>query len=225
MLVAMASDRYIASSIPRMSRSRDRAALLLAAGFGSSSAVHADIGTAFGVSPGYLAGAPVLAGCLGLSALGWMLMAATPRGICWLAFGDDPAALVADCGRAFPRAQLVDEGPRLRGWFDVVRDYLLLPREPLELPLDLQGTAFQARVWQALRRIPVGATVGYGELARQLGEPRAVRAVAAACARNPVAVVVPCHRVVGSRGQLTGYRWGLDRKRRLLAAEGAVERS
>jgi AraC family transcriptional regulator of adaptative response/methylated-DNA-[protein]-cysteine methyltransferase len=117
---------------------------------------------------------------------------------------------------------LVDDEPRLRAWFDAVRDHLLLPQGALELPLDVQGTAFQARVWQALRRIPVGMTVAYGELARQLGDPRAVRAVAAACARNPVAVVVPCHRVVGSNGQLTGYRWGLDRKRRLLAAEGAV---
>ncbi|MBL8226739.1 MAG: methylated-DNA--[protein]-cysteine S-methyltransferase [Chromatiales bacterium] len=197
-------------------------AALLAAGFGSSAAGHEDVRAAFGVSPGRLARVPVLGGWLGLSALGWMLMAATPRGICWLAFGDDPAALVADCAKAFPGAQLVDDEPRLWAWFDAVREHLLLPRGALELPLDVQGTAFQARVWQALRRIPVGATVGYGELARQLGEPRAVRAVAAACARNPVAVVVPCHRVVGSNGQLTGYRWGLDRKRRLLAAEGAV---
>jgi len=176
--------------------------------------------------PGWrLARAPVLAGWLGLSALGWMLMAATPRGICWLAFGDDPVALLADCARAFPGARLADDEPRLRSWFDAVRETLLWPREMPELPLDVQGTAFQARVWQALWRIPVGTTVGYGELARQLGEPRAARAVAAACARNPVAVVVPCHRVVGSNGQLTGYRWGLDRKRRLLAAEGALERS
>jgi AraC family transcriptional regulator of adaptative response/methylated-DNA-[protein]-cysteine methyltransferase len=195
---------------------------LLAAGFGSSAAGHADVSAAFGVSPGRLVRVPVLGGWLGLSALGWMLMAATPRGICWLAFGDDPASLVADCARAFPGAQLVDDEPRLRAWFDAVRDHLLLPQAALELPLDVQGTAFQARVWQALRRIPVGATVGYGELARQLGEPRAVRAVAAACARNPVAVLVPCHRVVGSKGQLTGYRWGLDRKRRLLATEAAV---
>jgi AraC family transcriptional regulator of adaptative response/methylated-DNA-[protein]-cysteine methyltransferase len=197
-------------------------AALLAAGFGSSAAGHADVSAAFGVSPGRLARVPLIGCWLGLSALGWMLLAATPRGICWLAFGDDPAVLVADCARAFPGARLVDDEPRLRAWFDGVREHLLLPHDALELPLDVQGTAFQARVWQALRRIPVGATVGYGELARQLGEPRAVRAVAAACARNPVAVLVPCHRVVGSDGRLTGYRWGLDRKRRLLAAEGVV---
>jgi AraC family transcriptional regulator of adaptative response/methylated-DNA-[protein]-cysteine methyltransferase len=148
-----------------------------------------------------------------------MLLAATPRGICWLAFGADPVALVADCARAFPHARLIDDETRLRAWFDAVREHLLLPEGALALPLDVQGTAFQARVWQALRRIPVGHTVAYGELARRLGKPRAVRAVAAACARNKVAVLIPCHRVVGSNGQLTGYRWGVERKRLLLALE------
>jgi AraC family transcriptional regulator of adaptative response/methylated-DNA-[protein]-cysteine methyltransferase len=192
---------------------------LLAAGFGSAAAAYADVGSAFGVSPARLARAPALGGWLGLSALGWMLLAATPKGICWLAFGDDPAALVADLAAAYPGARLVDDAPRLQAWFEAVREHLLLRRAALDLPLDVQGTAFQARVWQALRRIPVGGTVAYGELARRLGVPAATRAVAAACGRNRIAVLIPCHRVVGRDGQLTGYRWGLARKERLLAGE------
>jgi AraC family transcriptional regulator of adaptative response/methylated-DNA-[protein]-cysteine methyltransferase len=198
-------------------------AALLAAGFGSAAAGYADVGVAFGVPPGHLTQAPSLGCWLGLSALGWMLLAATPRGICWLAFGDEPAALVADCARAFPAARLVDDETRLRAWFDTVREHLLLPRGALDLPVDVQGTAFQARVWQALRRIPLGSTLAYGDLALRLGQPRAVRAVAAACARNRIAVLIPCHRVVGRDGRLAGYRWGVERKRRLLAAE-AVSR-
>jgi AraC family transcriptional regulator of adaptative response/methylated-DNA-[protein]-cysteine methyltransferase len=197
----------------------DTLAALLAAGFGSAAAAYADVGATFGVPPGRLARAPALGCWLGLSALGWMLLAATPTGICWLAFGDDPAALVADLAAAYPGARLVDDAPRLQAWFEAVREHLLLPRAALDLPLDVQGTAFQARVWQALRRIPVGTTVAYGELARRLGVPVATRAVAAACGRNRIAVLIPCHRVIGRDGQLTGYRWGLARKERLLAGE------
>lgn len=197
-------------------------AALLAAGFGSPAAAYADVGAAFGVSPGRLARAPALGCWLGLSALGWMLLAATPKGICWLAFGDDPAALVAELAAAYPGARLVDDELRLQAWFEAVREHLLLPRAALDLPLDVQGTAFQARVWQALRRIPVGDTVAYGELARRLGVPSATRAVAAACGRNRIAVLIPCHRVIGRDGRLTGYRWGVARKERLLAGEGAT---
>jgi AraC family transcriptional regulator of adaptative response/methylated-DNA-[protein]-cysteine methyltransferase len=195
---------------------------LLAAGFGSAAAADADVGAAFGVPPGRLARTPALGCWLGLSALGWMLLAATPKGICWLAFGDDPAGLVAELGAAYPGARLVDDTPRLQAWFEAVRDHLLLPQAALELPLDVQGTAFQARVWQALRRIPVGGTVAYGELARRLGVPAGSRAVAAACGRNRVAVLIPCHRVVGRDGCLTGYRWGLARKEWLLGVEGSA---
>jgi AraC family transcriptional regulator of adaptative response/methylated-DNA-[protein]-cysteine methyltransferase len=100
-----------------------------------------------------------------------------------------------------------------------VRDFVLLPREALDLPLDIQGTAFQSRVWRALRQIPLGKTVSYGEIARQLGEPRASRAVASACARNRAALLIPCHRVVAHNGDPAGYRWGVERKRKLLARE------
>ena len=118
----------------------------------------------------------------------------------------------------FPRATLIEDRPALEGQFAAVE--ALLAGETPALPLDIEATAFQARVWQALLRIPRGTTVSYGELARAIGQPQAVRAVAGACAANPVALVVPCHRVVGRDGALTGYRWGVERKRDLLAREG-----
>jgi len=122
---------------------------------------------------------------------------------------------------AFPKAKLFNDEQRLYAWFQQVRDFVLLPQEALDLPVDIQGTAFQSRVWRALRRIPLGSTASYTQVARRLGEPRATRAVASACARNQVALLIPCHRVVAADGRLSGYRWGVDRKRELLSREGA----
>jgi len=119
----------------------------------------------------------------------------------------------------FPKARLVNDQERLYGWFEKVRDFVLLPREALELPIDIQGTAFQSRVWRALRDVPLGKTVTYGDLARRLGEPKAVRAVASACARNQVALLIPCHRAVAADGSLAGYRWGVQLERHLLDRE------
>jgi AraC family transcriptional regulator of adaptative response/methylated-DNA-[protein]-cysteine methyltransferase len=158
----------------------------------------------------------------GLTSLGWMLVAASPRGICWIDFATDPAAAARALRAAFPKAALHPDEARLASWFDRVRDLILLPAEARDLPLDIQGTAFQCRVWKALRRIPLGATISYGELARRIGAPRAVRAVAQACGSNPLPVVIPCHRVIGADGTLTGYTGGLDRKEALLAREGAT---
>jgi AraC family transcriptional regulator of adaptative response/methylated-DNA-[protein]-cysteine methyltransferase len=192
---------------------------LLVAGFGSSTRGYAQATRALGSPPGRLQRGVEIGWWLGLSELGWMLMGATAKGICWLAFGDEPEALLAELRAAHPRARFVNDERRLRAWFDTVREHVLLPAESLALPVDVRGTAFQSRVWRALRDIPLGATVSYGEMARRIGRPAATRAVARACASNRVAVAIPCHRVIGANGQLAGYRWGAARKVRLLGAE------
>jgi AraC family transcriptional regulator of adaptative response/methylated-DNA-[protein]-cysteine methyltransferase len=157
--------------------------------------------------------------------LGSLLVAATERGVCAIFMGDDPAALAHDLERRFPRARLIGADA---GFEQLVAQVVSLVEEPCAgaaLPLDIRGTAFQQRVWLALRAIPAGKTATYAEIAQAIGAPRAVRAVAGACAANPVAVVVPCHRVVRSDGDLSGYRWGVERKRALLAREDAWPRS
>lgn len=157
------------------------------------------------------------------AALGAVLVAATPEGVCALSLGDDAAALEADLRAAFPEADVRRDDAALAAHAAAVRRYLGGEAGALAaLPLDLRGTAFQLAVWQALRAIPPGATRTYRALAVQLGRPTAARAVAQACARNPVALAVPCHRAVGADGAVRGYRWGPERKRRLLALEGAV---
>jgi AraC family transcriptional regulator of adaptative response/methylated-DNA-[protein]-cysteine methyltransferase len=122
----------------------------------------------------------------------------------------------------YPAAEISRDDRRLKPWVDAILEYLAGERPDLALPLDLQATAFQWRVWQALRKIPYGATATYSEIAAEIGAPRAVRAVANACANNRVSLVIPCHRVVRQDGAPGGYRWGLDRKERLLAAEKAA---
>ena len=152
--------------------------------------------------------------------LGFVLVAATDRGVCAIQFGDDRTVLVAGLAARFANAAL---GPGDDGFADLVDRVVALVEQPgagHDLPLDLRGTAFQERVWQALRSIPAGQTASYAEIAQAIGAPRAARGVARACAANPAAVAVPCHRVVGSDGDLRGYRWGLDRKAKLLAREG-----
>jgi AraC family transcriptional regulator of adaptative response/methylated-DNA-[protein]-cysteine methyltransferase len=153
----------------------------------------------------------------GTSPLGPMLVATTARGVCALLLGEEACA--ASLQARFPQAQLREDSQGLRQLLKRVRDWLAQPAGALELELDLQGTPFQRRVWQALQRIPAGATISYAALARRLRLPSAARAVASACARNPVALAVPCHRVVRSDGGLSGYRWGVELKRRLLARE------
>lgn len=199
--------------------SRNALDAVLDAGFGTSSSAYAAASKALGVAPGRLRGMLDIGWWMGLSDLGWMLLGATGSGICWLTFGREPGAMLEELRAAFPKAHLHNDEARLYAWFEAVRHFILLPREALDLPVDIQGTAFQSRVWRALRDIPLGETRSYREVAQQLGQPDAVRAVASACARNHLALLVPCHRVVGADGDLTGYRWGVDRKRALLERE------
>ncbi len=152
------------------------------------------------------------------SPLGRMLLAATERGICALRFGQDQA-MVQELRKEFPLAHIVHHQEPLSSYVEAVLAHLEGRQARLDLPLDLKATAFQERVWAALREIPYGETRTYRQVAERLGMPGAARAVARACATNPVAVVVPCHRVVGSNGQLRGYRWGLERKGKLLERE------
>ncbi len=153
------------------------------------------------------------------TSLGALLVAASDRGVCAIDFGDDPDELVRRLQDRFHAAELSGDD---RAFDRLVAQVVALvehPERPVELPLDIQGTAFQERVWQALREVPAGTTVTYGELARRIGAPAAVRAVGSACGANVLAVAVPCHRVVRQDGSLSGYRWGVQRKRALLARE------
>lgn len=230
--------RRIAGVTPRAYAAADRAsraraqlaqgnsvtAALYTAGFGSAGRFYEAAPAILGMTPTAFRTGGVgetIRFAIGHAALGQVLVAVTPLGICAILLGDDPAELEADLRRRFARA-IVEPAPA--DLADFVRSVVAFVDDPKlghALPLDIRGTAFQRRVWQALQAIPPGETVSYGTLAARLGSPRAVRAVAGACAANPVAVAVPCHRVVGADGALTGYRWGVARKRALLAAERA----
>ncbi len=154
------------------------------------------------------------------SPLGWLLVAATARGLCRVAFGEDVAALESELHRAFPQARIVRDDARLAAIATGLTSYLEGRGPCPDAPLDLPGTPFQRRVWEALRAIPYGETRTYGQIAAALDlGPGAARAVGGACAANPVALVVPCHRAVASDGWLQGFRWGLERKRALLDME------
>jgi len=197
-------------------------AALYEAGYSSSSRFYESDSRALGMTPSELRrggqGVEVRA-AVGACSLGRVLVAATPRGVCAVAFGDDDQALLGELRERFPGAALTGGDPALAGLVaEVART--VDTGAATAIPLDLVGTAFQQRVWRALRDIPAGATVTYAELARRIGAPRAVRAVGTACGQNPTAVLVPCHRVVREDGGLGGYRWGLARKRALLAGEG-----
>jgi AraC family transcriptional regulator of adaptative response/methylated-DNA-[protein]-cysteine methyltransferase len=151
--------------------------------------------------------------------MGPLLVGATEAGVCFIGFAEPPEALEGDLRARFPKARIVPAGAELTGAVRAVVGFIAEPAAALALPLDLRGTALQRRVWEALQRIPLGETRTYAGLAAEIGTPAAVRAVARACARNPVSLAVPCHRVVGADGDLTGYRWGVPRKAALLEGE------
>lgn len=156
---------------------------------------------------------------IGECSLGSILVAASGKGVCAILMGDEPDALARQLEDQFPRARLVGGEPHFERLAAKVIGFVEAPRIGLNLPLDVRGTAFQHRVWQALRDIPAGSTASYTEIAERIGAPKAVRAVAGACAANALAVAIPCHRVVRNGGALSGYRWGVERKRALLERE------
>lgn len=159
------------------------------------------------------------------SPLGRLLVGATQRGISALYLGGDDRALQTTLRNEYPRAEISRDRNGLQGWVGKILEHLR-GREPnLDLPTDVQATAFQRRVWKELRKIPYGTTRTYSQVARAIGKPQAIRAVARACATNPVSVVVPCHRVVREDGKLAGYRWGVERKKTLLEHESAQRAS
>lgn len=195
------------------------------AGYPSSRALYGQ--DPLGMSPGaYRRGGAGerVAYVLGDSPLGRMLVAVTARGLCALRFGED-GPLVEELEAEFPMATLVQDDQAVAPYRQAVLDYLASAARPLELPLDLRATDFQRRVWDALRAIPPGETRSYRAVAEMIGEPNAARAVAQACASNPVALFIPCHRVVRSSGELSGYRWGVGRKRELLERERRTARA
>jgi len=151
--------------------------------------------------------------------LGSILVARSELGLCAILLGDDPEALVGDLHERFPRAELSRGDTELETMVAKVVEFIEGPGTGLDLPLDVGGTPFQHRVWQALRELPAGRTTTYSEIASRIGAPTAVRAVAGACAANPLAVAIPCHRVLRTDGSLSGYRWGVERKRALLQRE------
>lgn len=159
---------------------------------------------------------------VGECSLGSILVARSGKGVCAILLGEDPDALARELQDRFPRAQLIGDDPAFDALVAQVVGLVEQPRAGTDLPLDVRGTAFQQRVWQALREIPPGETVSYAEIARRIGAPRAIRAIAGACAANTLAVAIPCHRVVRNDGALSGYRWGVERKRALLDREAAA---
>lgn len=195
---------------------------IYAAGYASVGRFYEKSGDVLGMTPTrYRAGGANtrIRFAVGECSLGSILVAASERGVCAIFLGDDPDALVRDLQDRFPRAELIGGDPEFEERVARVVGFVEAPRRGLDLPLDVRGTAFQQRVWQALREIPPGETASYGDIARRIGAPSSVRAVAQACAANALAVAIPCHRVVRTDGGLSGYRWGVERKQALLERE------
>jgi len=205
-----------------LSRSGTVTEAIFEAGFHSSGRFYAQSSEVLGMTPSHFR-----AGGIGVSirfavgdcSLGSILVATTHKGICAILLGEDPDLLLRDLQDRFPKARLIGGEKDYEQWVAQVIAFVEAPALGLSLPLDVRGTAFQRRVWQALREIPVGATVSYAELAEQIGSPKGARAVAQACSSNPIAVAIPCHRVVRNDGALSGYQWGVERKRALLVRE------
>ena len=229
-LVGCSPSRYAATR--RLERARvalrtapSVTAALYEAGYGSSRAFYEGVVAGLGMTPArYRRGgeqvevAYTVAGC----PLGRVLLAVTPAGVCAVRFGDDDQALAAELARDLPKADLRRDDEGLAPLVEAVLAHHAAAGEPLDLPLDVRATAFRWKVWEALRAIPAGQVRSYAEIARAVGVPGGARAVGGACAANPVALLVPCHRATPAGGGTGGYRWGPDRKRQLLAAEAAV---
>jgi AraC family transcriptional regulator of adaptative response/methylated-DNA-[protein]-cysteine methyltransferase len=197
-------------------------AALYEAGYGSSSRLYERAAHQLGMTPAaYRRGGADMVICFTLAdcPLGRLLLAGTERGVCAVSLGDDDDALEQTLRAEYPAAVIERDDGSLSGWLDALLRHLAGEHPSLDLPLDVQATAFQWRVWQELRQIPYGTTKTYRAIAAAIGQPTATRAVARACATNPVSVVIPCHRVIREDGHLGGYRWGLGRKQKLLDQE------
>jgi AraC family transcriptional regulator of adaptative response/methylated-DNA-[protein]-cysteine methyltransferase len=206
----------------RLKRDDNVSSAMYDAGYGSSSRLYERTDDHLGMTPSaYRKGGPqasigyTIADC----SLGKLLVAATERGICAVSLGDSDEALQAGLLAEYPAAEVYRDDTRLSSWVSAILDHLQGAQPHLDLPLDVKATAFQWRVWRELQSIPLGKTYSYSQVAAAIGQPRATRAVARACATNPAALVIPCHRVVRENGSLGGYRWGVERKQALLAQE------
>jgi AraC family transcriptional regulator of adaptative response/methylated-DNA-[protein]-cysteine methyltransferase len=222
---AYRDERRLARFKTQLKEKKKVSPALYDAGFSSTSRVYERAHAHFGMTP-----ATYGRGGLGVRirfvtvpcSLGWLLVAATERGICRISFDDSAAPLERALRNEFPAADIGRGDVTLRAWVARLTTHLDGREPQLDVPLDVRATAFQRRVWEALQRIPYGSTRSYSEVARAIGKPTAARAVARACATNPAAIVIPCHRVVCEDGGLGGYRWGLKRKQALLAREAAA---
>lgn len=206
----------------QLARSATVTAAIYGAGYNSNGRFYAESREVLGMKPStWRAGgaSTTIRFAVGECSLGSILVAASDRGICAILIGDDPDSLAHDLQDQFSQADLVGADAQFEKLVACAVGFVEAPALGLELPLDVRGTAFQQRVWQALREIPAGSTASYSEIAARIGAPRSVRAVAGACAANPLAVAIPCHRVVRHDGGVSGYRWGVERKRALLARE------
>jgi AraC family transcriptional regulator, regulatory protein of adaptative response / methylated-DNA-[protein]-cysteine methyltransferase len=205
-----------------LSRSDTVTEAIFGAGFNSSGRFYANASQLLGMTPSNFRAGGIGASirfAVGECSLGSILVAATDKGICAILLGDHPDPLLRDLQDRFPKAQLVGGVADFEQWIAKAVAFVEAPALGLQLPLHIRGTAFQQRVWQALREIPAGSTASYTQIAERIGAPKAVRAVAKACSSNNIAVAIPCHRVVRNDGARSGYRWGVERKRALLARE------
>jgi AraC family transcriptional regulator of adaptative response/methylated-DNA-[protein]-cysteine methyltransferase len=211
-----------------LTRSETVTEAIYGAGFNSNGRFYAESTGLLGMTPSkYRAGGvgETIRFAIGECSLGSILVAATDCGVCAIFLGDRSDILARELRNRFSRAQIVEADKPFEAWVAKAIEFVEAPGLGLDLPLDVRGTTFQLRVWQALREIPAGATASYSDVAARIGAPRAVRAVAHACASNTLAVAIPCHRVVRSDGGLSGYRWGVERKRALLARERSTGRA
>lgn len=216
--------RRVRDELSQVSRNPTITRAIYEAGFNSAGRFYATSSEVLGMTPtDFRSGGSgtSVRFAVGECSLGSIIVAAAEKGVCAVLLGDDPEALVRDLEDRFPKAQLIGGDARFEQLVARVVGLVEAPALGFDLPLDVRGTAFQQRVWQALLEIPVGATASYAEVAARIGAPKAVRAVARACASNSIAVAIPCHRVVRSDGALSGYRWGIERKRVLLDRESA----
>lgn len=208
-----------------LSRSHTVTEAIYEAGFHSSGRFYASSTQTLGMTPtDFRRGGAGMAirFAVGECSLGSVLVAASEKGICAIFLGDDPDALARELQDRFPKARLIGGDESFERMVAQVIGFIEAPGSSLDLPFDVRGTAFQQKVWQALREIPPGSTATYTEIAARIGAPKAVRAVAGACASNPIAVAIPCHRVLRLGGSLSGYRWGVQRKSALLAKEASA---